>query len=74
MPDKRLEVSVSFDPTRGYFTTAPELRTPVVTLSLGGLLRRIEAVLPDEPIVVLVLDRAARLERDRRRRGGAVTR
>jgi hypothetical protein len=28
-------------------------------------------MLPDEPIVVLNLDRAARLERDRRRRGAA---
>jgi hypothetical protein len=37
MCDKRLEVSVSFDPTRGYFTTGTELRTPVVALSLGGL-------------------------------------
>jgi hypothetical protein len=47
----------------------------VVALSLGGLRRRIEAaLLPDAPVVVLQLDRAARLERDRRRRGGAVTR
>jgi hypothetical protein len=40
-----------------------------------GPRRRIEvALLPDEPVVRLLLDRAARLERDRRRRSGAVTR
>jgi hypothetical protein len=39
---------------------------------LGGLRRRIEAAqLPEDPIIILHLDRAARLERDRRRRGGA---
>jgi hypothetical protein len=44
----------------------------VAALSLGGLRRRIEAaLLPDAPLVVLQLDRAARLERGRRRRGGA---
>jgi hypothetical protein len=41
-------------------------------MSLGGLRRRIEALLlPDEVDVQLVLDRATRLERDQRRRGGA---
>jgi hypothetical protein len=44
----------------------------VTALSLGGLRRRIEALmLPDEVDVQLVLDRAARLERDQRRGGGA---
>jgi hypothetical protein len=38
------------------------------------LRRRIEAaLLPDEPVIQLRLDRAARLERDRRRRGGEVS-
>jgi hypothetical protein len=75
MRDHRLEVSVSFDPRRGYFTTGSELPQSVTALSLGGLRRRIEvALLPDEPVVQLRLDRAARLERDRRRRGGAVSR
>jgi hypothetical protein len=65
---ERLEVSVTFDERRGYVATAPELRQPVLALSLGGVRRRIEALLlPEEPIVVLNLDRAARLERDRRR-------
>jgi hypothetical protein len=41
MRDERFEVSVSFDPTRGYFTTGTALRTPVVALSLGGLRRRV---------------------------------
>jgi hypothetical protein len=44
----------------------------VTALSLSGLRRRIEALmLPDDVHIVLHLDRAARLERDRRRRGGA---
>jgi hypothetical protein len=68
MRDERLEVSVSFDERRGYVATAAELRQPVMALSLGGLRRKIEiALLPDDVDVRLVLDRAARLERDRRR-------
>jgi hypothetical protein len=75
MRDDRLEVSVSFDPRRGYFTTGSELPQSVTALSLGGLRRRIEAALPpDAPVIVLQLDHAARLERDRRRRGGMVSR
>jgi hypothetical protein len=75
MRDHRLKVSVSFDPRRGYFTTGSELRESVTALSLGGLRRRIEtAMLPDDPVVVLRLDRAARQERDRRHRGGTVSR
>jgi hypothetical protein len=64
----RLEVSVTYDERRGYVGTAPELRLPVVALSLGGLRRKIEiAMLPDDLDMRLVLDRSARLERDRRR-------
>ena len=40
MRDERLEVSVTFD-ERGYVGSAPELRSPVVALSLGGLRRKI---------------------------------
>jgi hypothetical protein len=73
--DDRLEVAVTFDERRGYVASAPELRSPVTALSLGGLRRRIEiALLADDVDVRLVLDRAARLERDRRRRGGTVSR
>ena len=72
MRTSRLEVSVTVAERRGYVGTAPELRAPVVSLSLGGLLRRIEAaLLPDAVDVKLVLDRAARLERDQRRRSAA---
>ena len=68
MRDERLEVSVTFDERRGYVGTHPDLRAPVVALSLGGVRRKVEALMsPDEVIVVLSLDRAARLERDRRR-------
>jgi hypothetical protein len=71
MSGERLEVAVTFDERRGYVATAPGLRAPVVALSLGGLRRRVEELmLPDEPIVMLNLDRAARLERDRRRLTG----
>ena len=49
MRDERLEVSVTFDERHGYVASAPELRWPVVALSLGGLRRKIEiAMLPDD--------------------------
>jgi hypothetical protein len=64
----RLEVDVSFDERHGYVGSAPELRQPVTALSLGGLRRRIEALLlPDDVVITLNLDRTARRERDRRR-------
>ena len=70
MHDEGLQVGVSFDPQRGYFTTGSELARSLTALSLGGLRRRIEArMLPDDVHIVLHLDRAARLERERRRRG-----
>jgi hypothetical protein len=72
MSGERLEVNVTFDECHGYVASAPELRAPVVALSLSGLHHKIEALLlPDTVEVKLVLDRAARLERDQRRRGGA---
>ena len=56
MREERLEVSVTFD-ERGYIGSAPELRSAVVALSLGGLRRKIEALLlPDEVEIVLQLD------------------
>ena len=36
MADK-LTIAVTFDPERGYVGTAPDLRQPVIALSLGGL-------------------------------------
>jgi hypothetical protein len=72
--DQRLDVAVTFNPTRGYIATVPGL-PPVTALSLGGLRRRIEAALaPAKVNVRLVLDRAARRERDRRRRDGVLIR
>jgi len=60
MRDDRLEVSVTFDSAKGYISSAPELRTSVVALSLGGLRRRIEvALLPDNSMIVLQLDALA---------------
>jgi hypothetical protein len=66
MRDERLEVSVTFDAERGYVASAPELRQPMVALSLGGLRKRIEiALLSDD--VILQLDGLAERERHRRR-------
>jgi len=66
--DGRFDVAVTFDERRGYVGSAPELRSPVVALSLDGLRRKVEALMsPDDVIVMLNLDKAARLERDRRR-------
>ena len=57
MHDEGLQVGVSFDPQRGYFTTGSELARSLTALSLGGLRRRIEAqMLPDDPIITLNLD------------------
>ena len=66
MREERLEVSVTFD-ERGYIGSAAELRSAVVALSLGGLRRKIEALLmPDNVRVVLQLDGLAERERHRR--------
>jgi hypothetical protein len=68
MSGNRLDVTVTYDAERGYIASAPELRQPVVALSLGGLRRRIEvALLPDDVRVVLQLDGLAERERHRRR-------
>ena len=49
MREERLEVSVTFDERHGYIGSAPELRSAVVALSLGGLRRKIETLLlPDD--------------------------
>ena len=68
MPDERFEVTVTFDERRGYVASAPELRSAVVALSLGGLRRKVEALMmPDDVRVVLQLDGLAERERHRRR-------
>ena len=68
MREERLEVSVTFDERHGYIASAPELRSAVVALSLGGLRRKIEALMvPDSVDVVLQLDGLAERERHRRR-------
>jgi hypothetical protein len=68
---EKIFIAVTFNPDCGYVGTSPELHAPVVALSLGGLRRKIEALMsPDEIIVTLHLDKAARLERDRRRLTG----
>jgi hypothetical protein len=67
MSGNRLDVTVTYDAQHGYIASAPELRQPVVALSLGGLRRRIEtAMLPDSVDVVLQLDGLAERERHRR--------
>ena len=68
---EKIPIHVTFDVSRGYVGTGPDLRAPVVALSLGGLRAKIEsALLPEEVIVMLQLDKPARLERDRRRLTG----
>jgi hypothetical protein len=65
MSGDRLEINVTFD-ERGYIGSAPELRHPIVALSLASVRKRIEiALLPDD--VVLHLDGLAERERHRRR-------
>ena len=64
----RRDVTVTYDASCGYIASAPELRQPIVALSLGGLRRRIEiALLPDSVEVRLMLDGLAERERHRRR-------
>jgi hypothetical protein len=61
-------VSVSFDERRGYIGSAPELKAPVVALSLTGLKRKVEiALLSGDVRIVLQLDGLAERERHRRR-------
>jgi hypothetical protein len=68
----RLDVTVTYDARHGYIASAPELRQPIVALSLGGLRKRIEiALLSDD--VVLQLDGLAERERHRRRATMGVT-
>ena len=48
MSSDRLEVNVTFGES-GYIASAPQLREPIVALSLGGLRRKIEiALLPND--------------------------
>jgi hypothetical protein len=62
-----IEVSVTYDAKRGYVASAPELREPVVALSLGGLRRKIEALMfPTRAGIILQLDGLAERERHRR--------
>ena len=42
MREERLEVSIRFDERHGYIGNAPELRHPIVALSLASLRKRIE--------------------------------
>ena len=68
--DRRFDVVVSFDDRRGYVGSALELQSPVIALKPRWG-RKVEALMsPDEVIVMLSLDRGARLERDRRRLTG----
>jgi hypothetical protein len=57
--DERLDVAVTFNPTRGYVATAPGL-PPVTALSLGGLRRRIEA---DVALMQEIIRRASRVDK-----------
>ena len=68
-----LLIDVTFDPRRGgYIATHPRLLAPVTALSLAVLRARFGRQLDIASVNVrLKLDRAAREQRDLRRRGGA---
>jgi hypothetical protein len=66
-----LLIAVTFDPRRGYVARHPNLPQPVIALSLSVLHARLAAQLGGAERVRLKLDRAAREQRDLRRRGGA---
>jgi hypothetical protein len=68
---EKLVVEVGFDAAHGHYVAHhPELK-PFTALSLFGLRKKIEAaLLPETVDIKLVLNRSARLERDRRRRSG----
>jgi len=66
-----LLIDVTFDPAHGYVATHPNLPQPVIALSLSVLHARLAAQLGGAQRVRLKLDRAARAQRDQRRRGGA---
>ena len=66
-----LLIEVTFDPARGYVATHPNLPQPVIALSLAVLRARLGAQLGGAAQLRLKLDRAARGQRDLRRRGGA---
>ena len=73
MLDDRFAINVTFDPRRGgYVATHRQLPAAVTALSLAVLRARLAAQLRRSPHNVrLKLDRAAREQRDERRRGGA---
>jgi hypothetical protein len=71
MLDDRFVIDVTYDPARGYVATHPRLAAPVIALSLAVLRARLDARLGGGGRLKLKLDRAARAQRDERRRGGA---
>ena len=66
-----LLIDVTYDRARGYVARHPNLPQPVIALSLSVLHARLAAQLGGAQRVRLKLDRAARAQRDQRRRGGA---
>ena len=65
--EDRLLIAVTYDETKGYIGSHAEMQT-FSGLSLNGLRRKIEeSLLPESPVVILHLDRAAKRERDQRR-------
>ncbi len=75
MSGERLEVCMTFDSAKGYVAMVPDLAESLTALSLDGLRRRIGAALLSDIVDVrLVLDRAARGDRDRRGRDRPVRR
>jgi hypothetical protein len=67
-----MQVNVSWSP-RGFIGSAPELKEPVIALSLSGLRRKIESLVPAIELR-FHLDHQATREHNARRWGGRGTR
>ena len=48
----RRDVTVTYDARHGYIASAPELRQPIVAFSLGGLRRRVEALMLSDDVAL----------------------
>jgi hypothetical protein len=62
-----MDVDVTWN-EKGFVATAPELRQPIVALSLGGVKQRFQAIFPHVPRIDFHLDKSAQAEVDDRRR------
>jgi len=64
MTDK-LTIAVTYDSDRGQVGTASDLRASVIALSLGGLRRKVEALMLPEDVIVTARGRRCALLAER---------